>query len=97
MPIDERRRDVIAAAVAAYDRANPKVRLPRTAALLLAAMFPSEDVCQKSQDDIAAEGFSRDSMPGFLRRLEKAGFLTRQRGSGPVPDLFRLHLPPVRP
>ena len=97
MPIDERRRDAIAAAVAAYDRANPKARLPHTAALLLAAMFPSEAVCQKSQDDIAAEGFSRDGMPGVLRRLEKAGFLTRQRGSGPVPDLFRLHLPPVRP
>ena len=96
MPIDERRRDAIAAAVAAYDRANPEARLPRTAAWLLAAMFPSEDVCQKSQDDIAAEGFSRDSMPRVLRRLEKAGFLTRQRGSGPVPDLFRLHLPSVR-
>ena len=97
MPIDERRRDAIAAAVVAYDRANPEARLPRTAALLLAAMFPSEDVCQKSQDDIAGEEFNRASMPGFLRRLEKAGFLTRQRGSGPVPDLFRLHLPPVRP
>jgi len=96
MLINPRRRDEIVAAVAAYDRANPKARLPRTAALLLAAMFPSEDVCQKSQDDIAAEGFSRDSMPGFLRRLEKAGFLTRQRESGPEPDLFRLHLPPLQ-
>jgi len=96
MPIDERRRDEIAAAVAAHDAANPLTPLPSNAARLLAVMFPSGDVCQKSQDDIAAEGFSRDSMPGFLRRLEKAGFLTRQRGSGPVPDLFRLHLPPVR-
>jgi hypothetical protein len=52
MPINPRRRDEIVAAVAAYDRANPKARLPRTAALILAAMFPSEDVCQKSQDDI---------------------------------------------
>jgi hypothetical protein len=96
MPIDERRRDAIAAAVAAYDGANPKARLPRNAARLLIAMFPRGDVCQKSQDDIAAEGFSRASMRGVLRRLETAGFLTRQRGSGPVPDLFRLHLPPVR-
>ena len=97
MPIDQRRRDAIATAVTAYDRANPKARLPRTAARLLAAMFPSEDVCQRSQDDIAAEGFNRDSMPAVLRRLEKAGFLSRQRGSGPVPDLFTLNLPPVRP
>src|SRR5215472_17069108 len=96
MPIDERRRDDIAAAVAAYDRANPKARLPRTAALLLAAMFPSEDVCPKSQDDIPAEGFSRDSMPGFLRRLEKAGFITRERKSAPVKDLFRMQLPPLQ-
>ena len=97
MPTDPRRRDEIAVAVAAYDSANPKARLPRTAARLLAAMFPSEDVCQRSQDDIAAEGFNRDSMPAVLRRLEKAGFLSRQRRSGPVPNRFTLHLPPVRP
>ena len=60
MPIDQRRRDDIAAAVAAYDRANPKARLPRSAARLLAVMFPSEDVCHRSLDAIAAEGFDRD-------------------------------------
>ena len=63
MPIDLRRRDDIAAAVAAYDGANPSVPLPRNAARLLAVMFPSEDVWQRTQEAIAAEGFSRDRLP----------------------------------
>ena len=58
MPIDPRRRDDIVAAVAAYDRAHPSAPLPRNAARLLAAMFASDDVCQRSLEDIAAEGFS---------------------------------------
>ena len=59
MPIDQRRRDEIAAAVAAYDRDHPDAPLPRNAARLLAVMFPSEDVCQRSLEAIAAEGFNR--------------------------------------
>ena len=96
MPIDLRRRDEIAAAVAAYDRDHPDAPLPRNAAQLLAVMFPSEDVCQRSQEAIAAEGFSRDRLPAMLRRLVEAGVLSRQPGSGAVPDTYRLHLPPVR-
>ena len=96
MPINQRRRDDIAAAVAAYDSANPKARLPRNAARLLAVMFPSEDVCQRSLEAIAAEGFSRQ-LPAVLKRLVEAGFLSRQRGSAGFPDTYRLHLPPVRP
>ena len=95
MPTDLRRQDDIAAAVAAYDSANPKARLPRSAARLLAVMFPSEDVCQRSLEAIAAEGFSR--VPAVLKRLVEAGFLSRQRGSASIPDTYRLHLPPVRP
>jgi hypothetical protein len=97
MPIDPRRRDEIAAAIAAYSRNHPAAPLPRNAALLLAVMFPSEDVCQRSQGAIAAEGFSRDRVPAMLRRLVEAGFLSRHQGSGAVPDTYRLHLPPVRP
>ena len=97
MPTDLHRRDEIAAAVAAYDSANPKVRLPRNAAQLLAAMFPSEDVCQRSLQAIAEEGFGRKALPGALRRLVEAGFLSRQPGSGVVPNVYRLHLPPVQP
>ena len=97
MPINERRRDDIAAVVAAYDSAHPKARLPRNAARLLAVMFPTDDVCQRSQEAIAAEGFSRDRLPATLRRLIEAGFLSRHQGSGAVPHTYQLHLPSVRP
>ena len=96
MPIDLRRRDDIAAAVAAYDGANPKARLPRNAARLLAVMFP-EDVCQRSLDAIAAEGFTESGCPAVLRHLLEAGFLSKQASAGRVANTYRLHLPPVRP
>ena len=95
MSIDLRRRDDIAAAVAAYDGAHPSVPLPRNTARLLAVMFLSEDVCQRSQEAIAAEGFSRDRLPAMLRRLVEAGFLSRHRVAR-VPNTYRLHLPPVQ-
>jgi hypothetical protein len=87
------RRKEIEAAVAAYDAANPLAPLPRNAARVLIAMFAASDVCQRSLADIAAEGFTRSSLPTTLQRLMWAGFLTRQRG---VPDTYRLHLPPQR-
>ena len=97
MPTDQRRRDEIAAAVAAYDGSNPKARLPRNTVRLLTVMFPSEDVCQRSLQDLAGEGFDRKRLPATLKRLVEAGFLSRHQGSGVVPDTYRLHLPPVRP
>ncbi len=97
MPPALSRRDSIAAAVAAYDTANPKARLPPNAARLLTVMFPSEDVCQRGLEAIAAEGFSRDRLPAMLRGLVEAGLLSRHRVAR-VPDTYRLHLPPlVRP
>jgi len=84
----------IEAAVAAYDSANPKARLPRNTARLLAVMFPTEDVCQRSQKAVAAEGFSQESLTSMLRRLVGAGFLSRHRVAK-VPDTYRLHLPPA--
>jgi hypothetical protein len=92
MPIDQRRRDEIAAAIATYDSANPKA-LQRNAAQLLAVMFPAGDVCQRSLQDLAGEGFDRKRLPAALKRLVEAGFLSRQPGSGVVPDTYRLHLP----
>jgi hypothetical protein len=92
MSIDLRRRDDLVAAVAAYDNANPSAQLPRNAAQLLAVVFPSEDVCQRSQEDLAAEGFSRDRLSAMLRRLVEAGFLSRHRVAQ-MPDTYRLHLP----
>ena len=97
MPVDPRRRDDIVAAVAAHDSANPSATLPRNAARLLAVMFPSEEVCQRSLQAIAEEGFARKSLPDMLKRLVEAGFLSRQPGSGAVSDTYRLHLPPVQP
>jgi len=97
MPIDPRRRDGLVAAVAAYDRANPETRLPRNATRLLAVMFASDDVCQRSLEDIAAEGFARSRLPVLLRCLVEVGLLSRERGSARAPDTYRLHLPPVRP
>ena len=96
MPIDPCRRDEIAAAVAAHNEANPLSPLPRNVVQLLSAMFPIEDVCQRSLQDIAAEGFDRKRLAANLRRLAEAGFLSRTPGSGVVPDTYRLHLPPVR-
>jgi hypothetical protein len=55
-------------------------------------MFPSEDVCQRSLEALAAEGFSRDRLPAMLRRLVETGFLSRHRVAK-VPDTYRLHLP----
>ena len=97
MPTDQRRRDEIAAAVSTYDSANPEARLPRSTVPLLAAMFPIEDVCQRSLQDIAAEGFDRKRLAANLRRLTEAGFLSRTPGSGVVPDTYQLHLSPERP
>jgi hypothetical protein len=96
LPIDPRRRDEIAAAVVTYDGANPETRLPRSTVPLLGAMFPIEDVCQRSLQDLAAEGFDRKRLAANLRRLVEAGFLSRTPGSGVVPDTYQLHLPTVR-
>ena len=95
MPIDPRRRDDIVAAVAAYEghRARAAAQRPR----LLAAMFASNDVCQRSLEDIAAEGFARHGLPALLRRLVEVGLLSLERGSAREPNTYRLHLPPVRP
>ena len=97
MPIDPRRRDDIVAAVAAYDRANPSAPLPRNTARVLAAMFANDDVCQRSLDDIAGEGFSRDGLRALLRRLVEVGLLSRERGSARVPNTYRLQRAPVQP
>ncbi len=96
MPIDQHRRDEIAAAVADYDHAHPFTQLPRNAARLLAAMFSTGDVCQRSLQDLAAEGFDRKRLPTTLRRLVEAGFPSKEPGSGVVSDTYWLHLPPVR-
>jgi hypothetical protein len=96
MPIDPRRRDEIAAAVAGYNVAS-RPPVPSTATRLLAVMFADADACQRSLESLAQEGgFDRAVVVPLLRRLEEAGFLSRQRSPGPIPNTYRLHLPPVR-
>ena len=86
------RRDEIAAAVEAYNRANPTARLPRRAAQLLAVMFAEADVCRLSQHDLIARGFG-GTLPRVLRALVAAGFMSRQTGTSRVPDTYRLNPP----
>jgi hypothetical protein len=95
MPIDERRRDEIAAAVAAYDRAAA-APLPRRAARLLTVMFPEENVCRRSVRSLAAEGFEQAAAIRLLRALIDAGFVSKDPGRPGVLSTYRMHLPPVR-
>jgi hypothetical protein len=90
MPIDQHRRDEITATVAAYDDAHLLSPLPHSTVRLLAAM------CQRSLQDLAAEGLDRKRLSMNLRRLMAAGFMSRTPGSGSAPDTYRLHLTPVQ-
>jgi hypothetical protein len=85
----------IQAAIAAYNATDPEGLLPPDAARLLAVMFRRSSVCQRSQDDLAAEGFDRRAIPHLLRALVEAGFLSKERrfGKGAI-NVYHLHLPP---
>jgi hypothetical protein len=87
-----RRRD-IEAAVAAHNRnTDQRTLLPPEAVRLLAVMFRQSSVCQRSQDDLAAEGFN---LRPLLRALIAARFLSRAPGPGRgASTVYRLHLPP---
>jgi hypothetical protein len=52
-------------------------------------MFTDHDVCCLSQQALAAEGFGK-AVPGVLRALVEAGFVSRQGGTSRVPDTYRL-------
>ena len=87
-----RKRD-IEAAVAAYNDAAQALLLPPSATRLLIVMFPRGAVCQRSLDDLAAEGFDRRGLPRLLRGLVETGFLSKEPGSGRVPTTYTLHPP----
>ena len=89
MPCTASRREAVFAAVEAHNRAHPAAPLPRPAARLLAVMFATEDVCSLSQQALAAEGFGK-SLPGVLRALVEAGFVSRHVGTSRIPDIYRL-------
>jgi len=97
MPIEPRRRDAIAAAIAAHNATDQEELLPPAAARLLLVMFPRSDVCQRSLDDLARAGFDRRGVSRLLRALVEAGFLSKDRRHGRrAPNVYRLHLPPQR-
>ena len=92
MPTDLRRRDDIAAAVAAYDRANPMARAAaQTPHGCWPPCLPSEDVCQRSLEAIAAEGFDRGSPARGAAAPRRGGFLSEAAGVG----RDARHLPPA--
>jgi len=93
MPAVAARREAIAAAVESHNHAYPESPLPRQAAQLLATMFAADEVCQRSLEDIAAEGFNRKTLPSTMRRLVETGFLSRHQTSTREPYVYRLHLP----
>jgi hypothetical protein len=92
-----RKRD-IEAAIAAHNREDREPFLPPDAVRLLAVMFRRSSVCQRTLDALAAEGFSRRSLPRLLQALVDAGLLARESGPGRpgVIGIYRLHLPPRR-
>jgi hypothetical protein len=98
MPIDPRRRDAIAKAVAAYNGANPLAPLPRNAAGLLVAMFPFSDVCQRSVTSLLllVAGLEAKTLRKLLRTLIRTGFLSHEPGRQGVVATYHLHLPPRR-
>ena len=96
MPINKRRRDDIAAAVAAHNTTVQARRgVPPEAARLLAVMFPQDDVCQRSVGSFAAEGFDHASARRLLLALLSAGFVSKaQPGDRGLTATYRLHLSP---
>ena len=94
MPIKPRRRDEIAAAIAAHNTANRKPRLTPNATRLLTVMFADADICQRNLDSLALEGFNPRNLLLLLHYLTEAGFLTKQSGAGRTPNTYHLRLPP---
>jgi hypothetical protein len=97
MPIDERRRDDITAAVAAYNVAARGPLLPPAATRLLTVLFADADACQRSIASLAQEGFDSRNLLRLLARLIAAGLVSKEPGLGSLPNVYRLHLPAVRP
>jgi hypothetical protein len=91
-----RRRD-IEAAIAAHNAADGEPRLPPVAVRLLNAMFAEADVCQRNLDSLVAEvRIGKQHLLQLLRALVEAGFVSRQQAtSRRLPNIYRLHLPPL--
>ena len=70
MPIDQRRRDEIAAAIEAHNRQDrERLLLPPDAVRLLAVMFPTDTVYRRSVTSLVAEGFDKRTLVRLLESL----------------------------
>jgi hypothetical protein len=90
------RRTEIEGAIAAHNNSDRQPLLPPVTGRLLSVMFRRSSVCQRSVDDLAAEGFDRRVVPRLLRALIEAGLLTKEEPRGRSPNSYTLHLPPRR-
>ena len=91
------RREEIEAAVAAHNAGGREPLLPPAAGRLLVVMFRRSSVCRRSREDLAREGFDRRNLARLLRALVEAGFLSKEQSLGRAPNVYHLHIPPVRP
>ena len=86
------RRDVLVAAVAAYNRSHKPLR--HSTVRLLEVMFTRDDVCQQSLqalEDVA--GISRKQIQRVLRVLLAAGVIAKEdAGAGRHANRYRLLL-----
>jgi hypothetical protein len=95
MPTDLRRRDAIAAAIAAYNDADGgMLLLPPEAARLLTVMFTRDTVFRGNVDGLVAKGPDRRTVGLLLRALIDAGFLSKEPTRRGLASSYRLHLPP---
>jgi hypothetical protein len=92
MPIDQRRRDAILAAVTAYNRARKP--LPNSSVRLLETMFAAGDICQLSLGALEdVTGLSRRSIQTVLRALLAAAVIAKEdTGAGRHANRYRLLL-----
>ena len=91
------RRTEIEAAIGAYNDTDPDMLLPPEAVRLLSVMFADADVCQRSLVSLEREGLGVKPLLRLLQHLVEIGFVSKERHTGPgSPNVYRLHLPPVR-
>ena len=90
------RRREIEAAIAAHNSADGETLLPPSAARLLTLMFPRDNVCQRRLLELEAEGFDGRTLRRCCGPWSTPDSCPRNDRGG-VPNIYRLHLPPVQP
>jgi hypothetical protein len=96
MPIEQHHREVIAAAIGAYNATGRRQLLITDLLRLLTVMFADADICKRNLDSLAAEGFSRGTLVRLLRVLVETGLVSKGRGISRAPNTYHLLLLPRR-